>query len=277
MKRMVAIFRYLALAIIVMGGAARAAEPYAIHVIEPLTGNFSFVGNGQRQMLEVAADAINKQGGISGRPLKLEFQDDQSTPQLTVQIVNDVLGTHPAVILGMGAVAACNAVAPLVSNGPFVYCFTPGAHPPAGSYVFSSCVNTLGLIKAAVRYYRLKGWTKIAMISSSDATGQEIDRGIDEVLALPENRGMTMVEHPHFNTGDVSVAAQIERIKAAQPQAMIAWTTGAAIATIFKAMIQAGLDIPVVTTNGNQSFPQMSQYVSFLPAAADRLGAVPRA
>jgi len=76
---------------------------------------------------------------------------------------------------------------------------------------------------------------------------------------------MTMVVRPHFNTGDVSVSAQIEQIKAAQPQAMIAWTTGASISTIFRAMIQEDLDIPVVTTNGNQSFPQMSQYASFLP------------
>lgn len=268
MKWIAALCGQLALAVIVIMAApvaTQAGEPYEIHVVEPLTGNSSFVGNGQKQMLEIAAATINKDGGIKGRPLKFTFHDDQTTPQLTVQIVNEIIATHPAVILGMGAVAACNAVTPLVANGPFIYCFTPGAHPAAGSYVFSSCVNTLGLIKAAVRYYRLKGWTKLAMISSSDATGQEIDRGIDEVLALPENRGMTMVEHPHFNIGDVSVAAQIERIKAAGPQAMIAWTTGASISTIFKAMIQAGLDIPIVTTNGNQSFPQMSQYVSFLP------------
>jgi branched-chain amino acid transport system substrate-binding protein len=74
-----------------------------------------------------------------------------------------------------------------------------------------------------------------------------------------------LVEHPHFNTSDLSVAAQIERIKAAEPQALIAWTTGIPVATIFRGMIQGGLDIPVVTTNGNQAFPQMEKFSAFLP------------
>jgi branched-chain amino acid transport system substrate-binding protein len=63
----------------------------------------------------------------------------------------------------------------------------------------------------------------------------------------------------------VSVAAQIEHIKAANPQALIAWSTGAPIATVFKGIIQAGLDIPIATTNGNMTYAQMTQYASFLP------------
>ena len=62
-----------------------------------------------------------------------------------------------------------------------------------------------------------------------------------------------MVAHEHFNPTDVSVTAQIEAIKAAKPQALIAWTTGAPIATIFKGIVQAGLDIPVGTTDGNMT------------------------
>ena len=39
----------------------------------------------------------------------------------------------------------------------------------------------------------------------------------------------------------------------------------APIATVFRGLTQAGLEIPVGTTNGNQIFSQMAQYVSFLP------------
>jgi len=46
---------------------------------------------------------------------------------------------------------------------------------------------------------------------------------------------------------------------------LVAWTTGNSVATIFKAVIQANLDIPVVTTNGNQNLMQMVQYTDFLP------------
>jgi len=102
-------------------------------------------------------------------------------------------------------------------------------------------------------------------MTSADATGQDAERGLDQIIALPENKGVTVVEHAHFNTTDVSVAAQIEHIKAAKPQALIAWSTGTPIATVFKGIVQAGLDIPIATTNGNMTYAQMTQYAAFLP------------
>jgi branched-chain amino acid transport system substrate-binding protein len=85
------------------------------------------------------------------------------------------------------------------------------------------------------------------------------------VLKLPENASIQAVERQRFNPTDVSVTAQIERIKAANPQAFIAWSTGAPIATVFKGVLQAGLDVPFATTNGNQTYAQMRQYKDFLP------------
>ncbi|HEY2135060.1 MAG TPA: ABC transporter substrate-binding protein, partial [Xanthobacteraceae bacterium] len=121
------------------------------------------------------------------------------------------------------------------------------------------------LIEALVRYFRLRGLTKIAFMSSTDASGQDAERGFDEVLKLPENATIQVVERQRFNPTDVSVSAQIERIKAAGPQAFIAWSTGAPIATVFKGVLQAGLDVPFATTNGNQTYAQMNQYKDFLP------------
>jgi branched-chain amino acid transport system substrate-binding protein len=117
----------------------------------------------------------------------------------------------------------------------------------------------------ALTYFRKRGITRIAMISSTDATGQEIERGFDTALKLPENASLQVVEHARFNTSDVSVAAQIERIQAAHPQLVIAWSTGGAIAGIFKALIQAGLDVPVLTGNGNMANQVMAQFAGFLP------------
>ncbi|MGH7087985.1 MAG: ABC transporter substrate-binding protein, partial [Stellaceae bacterium] len=75
----------------------------------------------------------------------------------------------------------------------------------------------------------------------------------------------TLVAREHFNPSDLSVSAQIERIKGSGAQAMFAWTTGAPAATVFKGMVQTGLDIPVAPTGGNEVFQQLAQYKSFLP------------
>ncbi|HXP77119.1 MAG TPA: ABC transporter substrate-binding protein [Stellaceae bacterium] len=244
---------------------ARAADPYEIHVVLPMTGGGSFVGKGQQDSLQALEASVNKAGGIQGRPLHLVFHDDQTSPQVAVQLATSLVAQHPAVILGSSLVAMCNAMAPLMKNGPVMYCLSPGFHPAAGSYAFSASSSSYDQIAALIRYYRLKGWTEIAALSGTDATGQDADRAIDQILAQPENRGVKLVEHQHFNPTDVSVAAQMERIKASGAKAVIAWSTGAPVATVFKAAIQAALDLPIAPSSGNQTFAQMAQYVDFLP------------
>ncbi|HEY2534558.1 MAG TPA: ABC transporter substrate-binding protein [Xanthobacteraceae bacterium] len=246
-------------------GAAISAHAYDINVILPLTGGASFLGKAEQKTLQLAEPLINKTSGIQGQSVHFVFYDDGSNPQTGVQLTNQAIGTKPAVLLGSSLVGVCNAMAPLMQDGPAMYCFSPGIHPSAGSYVFTSSVSTLDLAAATIRYFRLKGWTKVAFMTSADATGQDAERGLNEVVARPENADIKVVDRAHFNITDVSVAAQIEHLKAAGPQALIAWSTGTPIATVFKGIVQAGLDIPIATTDGNMTYAQMAQYAAFLP------------
>jgi branched-chain amino acid transport system substrate-binding protein len=246
-------------------GTAFAADPYKINVISPLTGGGSFLGKGQQQTLEAFKALTNKDGGIAGRPIDFIYNDDQSSPQTAVQLANKVLADKPAVMIGSSLVAMCNAISPLLKSGPFDYCLSPGVHPAAGSFQFSTNIDTRDLMDVLLRYFRMRGMTKIAFMTSTDASGQDAERGFDEMLKQPENASLSIVERQRFNPTDVSVSAQIERIKAANPQAFVAWSTGAPIATILKAVFQAGLDVPFATTNGNQTFAQFDQYKDFMP------------
>jgi len=159
----------------------------------------------------------------------------------------------------------CNAMAPILRNGPLLYCLSPGHSPVPGTYDIASGAPVDDTVQALFRFFRLKGWTRLALITSSDASGQEADRAIGKVLALPENKHLDLIEHVHFNPTDISVSAQVERVKAAHPQAFIAWTTGTPIATVFKAIEQTGLDVPVGTTAGNFVYSQMKQFAAFVP------------
>jgi branched-chain amino acid transport system substrate-binding protein len=246
-------------------GAARAAETYDIHVILPLTGNGAFLGQGHRDSLDTLAEIVNKSNGIDGRPLHFVYHDDQSSPQVSVQLATEIIAQKPAVILGSSLVAMCAAIAPLMQNGPVDYCLSPAYHPPAGSFVFSSGASAIDQSVAVVRYYRIKGWTKIATLANTDATGQSNDKAMDEIMARPENKAASLVDREHFNPSDISVAAQIEHIRASGAQAIVAGVTGTAAATVFKGMIQSGLDIPIEVTSGNESFPQMEVWKDFLP------------
>ena len=246
-------------------GITWAAEPYDIQVILPLTGNGAFLGLGHRDSLDTLAEVVNKSGGIDGRPLHFVYHDDQSSPQVAVQLANDVIAEKPAVFLGSSLVAMCAAVAPLMENGPVDYCLSPAYHPIPGSFVFSSGSSTVDQTAAVLRYYRMKGWARIAMLNNTDASGQSNDKSMEDVMARPENAAMTSGRAEHFNPTDISVAAQIESIRASGAQAMIGGVTGTAAATVFKGLVQAGLDIPIEVTSGNEFFPQMEQWAAFLP------------
>lgn len=245
---------------------ARAADDtYDIQVIDDLTGAAAFLGKEEQQALQLFEKLVNQQGGLGGKKLQFVFHDDQSNPQIAVQLTSEVLALHPALIMGSGFVATCNAMAPLVQDGPVMFCFSPGIHPPAGSYVFVAGVSTFDQSAALVQYFRLKGLTKLALVTSTDATGQDADEGFAKLLAQPENSAISIVAHEHFNPSDVSVSAQIESLKAANPQVLIGWATGAPSATIFRGAVQAGLTLPMGTTGGNMTYAQMKNFATFLP------------
>jgi branched-chain amino acid transport system substrate-binding protein len=254
------------LALIVPEFGSAAGEPYQINVILPLTGPAAFVGASTKEALEAGERAVNATGGIRGRSLHLAFLDDQTSPQVAVQLTNQILATKPAVFIGSEIVAMCNAQAPLVAkNGPVMYCLSPGAHPDPGSYEFSAGISTKDLWVALVRYLRLSGLNQIAMITPTDASGQDADRGLDGAVARAENAGVKIVAREHFNPSDISVTAQMTRIAAAKPNVVIGWAAGTPFGTVLKAFNDSGLKTPVVTTTANLSWPMIAQFGTILP------------
>ena len=153
---------------------------------------------------------------------------------------NSVVGRGVQLFMGGSLSAMCKASIPIVADkGPLMMCLSPAVYPPKGGYVFSSSIHPVDLAISSFRFFHKKGWNDIALMMGTDATGQEVDTKIDQVMAMPEFRGMHVVAHEHFGTTDVSVAAQISKIVAAHPQALLIWT-GTGISVVFQALSDAG-------------------------------------
>ncbi len=255
----------LVMALLLCGTVRGRAQQIEIPVVLPLTGGASFLGQGERDALRIMEGLVNADGGLQ---VRFTFNDDQSSPQTAVQLASQIKGQQPPIVLGSAIVAMCNAMAPMLRGGPVMYCFSPGIHPAPGSPVFTAFISTHDLARSLVRYYRGRGFTRLAMITSTDASGQDGRLGFEEAMKLPENAGLSMVASVQFNPADVSVSAQVQQMKAATPQAVIAWTSGAPFGTVLKGIVQGGLDVPVGTTDANMTYAQMTQYASFMPTEA---------
>jgi branched-chain amino acid transport system substrate-binding protein len=244
-----------------------AADPFEIDAILSLTGPIAFLGNAEALSLRTVEPIVNAAGGINGRPVRFVIQDDASQPSVAVQLANGIIAKRVSVILGPTYVASCLAIAPLVrANGPVDYCFAPTIHPPPGSYQFSGGASSFDQAREAFTFMAAKGWKRLAAIATSDATGQDVEDSYAAFAGKGAYAAMTFVANERFAPGDVSVAAQIAKIKAANPDVILLMTIGTATGTVLRDLKDAGLDnVPVLTNLGNLLRGQLAQQGSVMP------------
>ena len=249
------------------GPAVRAAdEPFRIDAILSQTGPAAFLGATETKSLAILEGVLNKQGGINGRPIHFVVSDDGSAPPTAVNIFNTINQRKPAAFIGTGFTATCNAIQPLVrDHGPIMYCLSPSLTPVPGGFGFAGSVWTYYLARVMLRYYRERHWNRVALITSTDASGSEFNNAFGYALSLPENSGVTLVDSERFNTADVSVAAQMAKIKAANPDTIITWTAGNGFGVLLHGIQDGGLTMPVSACNCNMINAQLAQYKSFMP------------
>jgi branched-chain amino acid transport system substrate-binding protein len=262
-------FSLVLVLIAMLAGPVRSAEPVQVNVILPLSGSGALLGGGARSGLQVLEKRVNATGGIGGRPLQFVIADDQSNPQVAVQLANGLIAKNVPVILGSSLVALCGAIVPLLKNGPVLYCFSPGIHPQAGSYAFTAGIASGDLMAAQIHYLHERNIKRLAWIGTTDASGQDGEAGLDAAAALPANAGMTVIDREHFTIGDLGVDAQMARIKAANPDAIVSWASGTPMGTVMHGISESGLDkVPLLISAANLGYTALKQYAPTLPVSS---------
>jgi branched-chain amino acid transport system substrate-binding protein len=73
------------------GAGSGGDQPYTVGVTYPLTGPLAAFGTQVLPSIEIAADDLNKAGGIKGRQVKLVVEDTKSTPEGGVAAMRKVV------------------------------------------------------------------------------------------------------------------------------------------------------------------------------------------
>jgi branched-chain amino acid transport system substrate-binding protein len=272
MKKRLALFLAALLAVVAFSASAPSAssgqaEPYDLYALLPLTGPAAFLGKGEAPTLQAAEKYVNAHGGIRGRPLHVIIEDDQSNAATAVSLASQVIAKKVAVFVGPAFGAPCTAVAPLVqANGPVMYCLSSNLYPPKDSYAFVFMLTNVDQAANLLRYAKAKGARTIAFLSATDTTGQDNEKGALDALKEPDLRDLKIVASEHFGVTDISVVAQMTRIKASGADAIGIWTTGTAFGTALRGMQDVGYNGMVVTGAGNAIKEQLAQYDAFLPS-----------
>lgn len=250
-------------------GAAAAAQqraPYPLIAVLSESGAGAFVGQAAAKSMVAMESYINSTGGIHGRPLQVTVLDDQSSPQVAVQLVSQLIAEKRPALIGPELTASCEAVIPLINkSGPVAYCDSPFVNPPRGGYMFMQQGSGVDLAITGLRFLKGRGFKRIAVLDATDASSQSADDGFEQAFGLKEFASLQQVAHVRFSPSDITLTAQASQIKAANPDAIVTWSIGAPFAETIKALHDAGIDVPVVSNSVNETADQMQQSASVLP------------
>src|SRR5689334_2724540 len=127
------------------GGSTSAGNSGAIIVgyYGDLSGRTSSFGQSTKNGVEMAADEINKAGGVNGRQIQVIVEDDQGEPNKAATVVTKLINQDRVHAL-LGEVASSNslAAAPKAQEAK-VPMISPSSTNPAvtqvGDYIFRVC------------------------------------------------------------------------------------------------------------------------------------------
>jgi len=232
-----------------------AADAIKIGLSGPYTGGSSPMGVSMRDGAKLAADEINKAGGVLGRTIQLVERDDEAKNERGVQVTQELINKERVVAtlgyINTGVSLASQrfyqeAKIPVINNvatgSAITKQFLAPEHPD--NYIFrSSCADGIQsqmIVEEAVVRRKL---TKVAILADSTNYGQLGQADLEKALAA---KGIKPVAEEKFNIKDVDMTPQLLKAKEAGAQAILTYAIGPELAQIALGMKKLGWKVPMI-------------------------------
>ena len=216
------------------------------------TGYAAWLGEPELRGVQLFAEQININGGINGHPLELVIYDNESNPEKSSGNAKKLIQRDKVTALIGTAMTATSNAAKSVAQEEKVVMYSLGAsfEPSyADSYSFATWVASSLQVETIYDCFVKKGIKRIATLCATDSTGQT---WFDETTKSAKKYGLEITSE-RFNVKDVDVTAQLAKLKAGSPQALIVGVVGSPNAVVAKNFNQMGFKIPYATAAGNIS------------------------
>jgi branched-chain amino acid transport system substrate-binding protein len=238
-----------------LAGGAHAADPIKIGVSGPFTGGSSSMGVSMRDGVRLAAEEINKSGGVLGRQLVLIERDDEAKNERGVQIAQEMINKEQVAatvgFINTGVALASqrfyqDAKIPVFNNVATGSVITEQFKAPEypDNYVFRNSAKDniqapMIVEEAVVR----DGYKKVAILADSTNYGQLGREDLEKALAA---KGIKAVAVEKFNIKDVDMTPQLLKSKEAGAEAILTYGIGPELAQIANGMAKLGWKKPII-------------------------------
>jgi branched-chain amino acid transport system substrate-binding protein len=236
-------------------GAALAAD-IKIGVAEALTGGAAQYGASIRNGFQLAVEEINAAGGVRGDKIVLVIEDEQGKKEEAINAFKKLVFQDKVLMLFGPTLSNSAQAADVIAQGAKTVVFgtsnTADGITSIGDYVFRNSVTEADVlpvtIKTAVKHANIK---KVAVLYGNDDVFTK--SGYDNFKKALDDLKIPVTATETFAKGDVDFKAQLTKIKATNPDAIVLSALLAEGAPIMVQARQLGLSVPVIGGNGMNS------------------------
>src|SRR5687768_6237005 len=200
-----------------------AANPIPVGVYAALTGPTASFGVATRDGATLAADEINKAGGVLGRPIRLIIEDDQGRPEEAASVVTKLITRDRVVaVIGENASSRSLAAAPICQANRVPMISPSSTNPQVtekGDFIFRMCFIDpyQGDVVAAFSRNNLK----LDRVSVLQDVKNDYSVGLAKFFTESfQRRGGQVLGTHSYAEGDNDFRSQLTAIKKAGPQAI---------------------------------------------------------
>lgn len=235
--------------------SATAAD-IKIGVAHALSGGAAQYGTSIRNGFVLAAEEINAKGGINGNKIQLVIEDEQGKKEEAINVFKKLIFQDKVLMIFgptlSNSMFAAGPVANAAKTVVFATSNTAYGITDIGPYIFRNSVMEADVlpitVATATKHYNLK---KVAVIYGNDDAFTK--SGYDVFKQVLADQKMPVTTTETYVKGDVDFKAQLTKIKATAPDAIVCSCLAEEAANIMLQARGLGITVPFIGGNGFNS------------------------
>ena len=213
---------FVSLILCFIGGTALAAGTVKIGLMGPMTGAWASEGQEMKQVLDLLADELNKEGGLLGKKVEILTEDDSGDPRqsalaaqrLSTRDIVAVIGTYGSSITEASQNIYDESEIIQVANGSTAVRLSEKGL----KYFFRTCPRDDEQGKVAAQTIEKLGFKNVAILHDNTSYAKGL---ADEAKGLLKKKGINIVFYEALTPGERDFNAILTKLKSAKPDGVL--------------------------------------------------------
>lgn len=233
----------------ILGGPAWGADEIRIGALNPLTGAGSPYGPGMQKAIALAAEEINKAGGLLGMKIRLYTEDTETSPEAGVRGAKKLIEVNKVVaILGTWSSGVTMAVLPLTIKAGIVEMSVSGAPEISTMHndglVWRTQASNVLFGEAFARVALKRGFRKASTMAFNNPSGLG---NTGEFAKVFTRAGAQVLARVVYNPNQVSYKAELAQALAPKPEVIVTGSYLPDTTIILKEWFEGGQPVKWIT------------------------------